>query len=62
MPQQHDDKLVIASSSRALFNLDESHQVYEQQGLQAYSEYQVAREEEPLQPGEAFPWYTNCCA
>jgi len=55
MPQQHDDKLVIAISSRALFNLDESHQVYEQQGLQAYSEYQVAREEEPLQPGEAFP-------
>jgi len=55
MPQQQDDKLVIAISSRALFNLDESHQVYEQQGLQAYSEYQVAREEEPLQPGEAFP-------
>jgi 5'-nucleotidase len=55
MPQQQDDKLVIAISSRALFNLDESHQVYEQQGLQAYTEYQVAREEEPLQPGEAFP-------
>ena len=55
MLQQHDDKLVIAISSRALFNLDESHQVYQQQGLQAYSEYQIAREEEPLQPGEAFP-------
>jgi len=25
------------------------------EGLQAYSEYQVAREEEPLEPGEAFP-------
>ena len=55
MPQQQDDKLVIAISSRALFNLDESHQVYQQQGLQAYSEYQIAREDEPLQPGEAFP-------
>ena len=55
MPQQLDDKLVIAISSRALFNLDDSHRVYEQEGLQAYSEYQVEREEEPLEPGEAFP-------
>ena len=55
MSNQLKDKLVIAISSRALFNLDDSHQVYEREGLQAYSEYQVAREEEPLQPGEAFP-------
>ena len=55
MPSHLDDKLVIAISSRALFNLDESHQVYQDQGLQAYSEYQIAREEEPLEPGEAFP-------
>ncbi len=55
MPNSLDDKLVIAISSRALFNLDASHQVYEEEGLQAYSAYQVAREEEPLDPGEAFP-------
>ena len=55
MAVQLDDKLVIAISSRALFNLDESHLVYEQEGLQAYSEYQVTREDEPLEPGEAFP-------
>jgi len=55
MSNQLKDKLVIAISSRALFNLDDSHQVYERDGLQAYSEYQVAREEEPLEPGEAFP-------
>ena len=55
MQPQLDEKLVIAISSRALFNLDDSHQVYKQEGLQAYSEYQVAREEEPLEPGEAFP-------
>ena len=55
MPDKSEDKLVIAISSRALFNLDDSHQVYESDGLQAYSEYQVAREEEPLEPGEAFP-------
>ncbi len=55
MADSLDDKLVIAISSRALFDLDESHKVYEQHGLDAYSEYQVTREEEPLQPGEAFP-------
>jgi 5'-nucleotidase len=55
MPTSLDDKLVIAISSRALFNLDDSHRVYEKEGLQAYSDYQIAREEEPLEPGEAFP-------
>ena len=50
-----DNKLVIAISSRALFDLNDSHQVYINEGLEAYSEYQVAREEEPLPPGEAFP-------
>jgi 5'-nucleotidase len=49
------NKLVIAISSRALFNLDDSHEVYEKQGLEAYSRYQIEHEEEPLQPGEAFP-------
>ncbi|MCY4428135.1 MAG: 5'-nucleotidase [Halieaceae bacterium] len=48
------DKLVIAISSRALFNLDASHEVYEKEGLEAYSRYQIEREDEPLEPGEAF--------
>jgi len=55
MPGNLNDKLVIAISSRALFNLDDSHEVYEKEGLKAYSDYQVAREEEPLEAGEAFP-------
>lgn len=55
MSDRSPEKLVIAISSRALFNLDESHEVYEQQGLQAYSDYQVTREDQPLEPGEAFP-------
>ncbi|MFT4614047.1 MAG: 5'-nucleotidase [Bacteroidia bacterium] len=55
MPVQLHDKLVIAISSRALFDLNESHQVYENQGLQAFSNYQIEREDQPLAPGEAFP-------
>jgi 5'-nucleotidase len=48
-------KLIIAISSRALFNLDASHKVYMEQGLEAYARYQIDREDEVLEPGEAFP-------
>ncbi|WP_152222558.1 5'-nucleotidase [Pseudomonas sp. SCB32] len=48
------DKLVVAISSRALFDLRESHQVYEREGVEAYRQYQIAREDEVLPPGDAF--------
>lgn len=48
------EQLVIAISSRALFDLSESHRVFEEQGLEAYQRYQIAHEEEPLAPGDAF--------
>ena len=47
--------LVVAISSRALFDLEKSHAVFEQEGLEAYAGYQRRRENEPLQPGIAFP-------
>src|SRR5688572_27217683 len=47
-------KLIVAISSRALFNLDESHKVYEQEGVEAYRQYQISREDDPLEPGDAF--------
>ena len=46
--------LTIAISSRALFDLIESHQIYESKGVEAYCEYQIDREDEPLNPGVAF--------
>lgn len=46
--------LVVAISSRALFDLNESHEVFESQGLEAYAEYQLSRENDFLKPGEAF--------
>ncbi|MAV74942.1 MAG: 5'-nucleotidase [Cellvibrionales bacterium TMED21] len=49
------EKLVIAISSRALFDLDEEHEVYESQGLAAYSQYQIDHEDTPLAKGQAFP-------
>jgi len=48
-------KLVLAISSRALFDLSESHTVYETEGLEAYSRFQIDNEDAILEPGEAFP-------
>jgi len=46
--------LTVAISSRALFDLDESNRVFEEEGLEAYRRYQIAKEDVPLEPGEAF--------
>lgn len=48
------EKLVIAISSRTLFDLDESHRLFEEQGIEAYLKYQVAHENNILTPGVAF--------
>ncbi len=55
MAVNFDEKLVVAISSRALFDLDESHAVFEREGVDAYCAYQIAHENTPLQPGTAFP-------
>jgi len=48
-------RLVVAISSRALFDLTESHAVFEQDGVDAYCQYQIAHEDDVLAPGVAFP-------
>jgi 5'-nucleotidase len=48
-------QLVIGITSRALFDLDEAHEVYVERGLDAYRAYQLEREEMPLPPGTGFP-------
>lgn len=49
------NKLIIAISSRALFNLDDSHKIFVKEGLDAYQNYQIEHEDEVLEPGDAFP-------
>jgi len=56
MPTNLHNKLVIAISSRALFNLEDSHRVYMDEGLEAYSQYQVEHEGEILPEGDAMPF------
>lgn len=47
-------RLIIAISSRALFDLDASHDVYQRRGVEAYSAHQIEQEDVPLNPGPAF--------
>ena len=55
MASSFGDKLVIAISSRVLFDLSESDRIFREEGLAAYSQHQIEHEAEILQPGEAFP-------
>jgi 5'-nucleotidase len=50
-----EQRLTVAISSRALFDLGESHTLFEREGLDAYRAFQMARENELLAPGIAFP-------
>lgn len=56
VPMSNDlrDVLVVAISSRALFDLDEENRIFEQQGLEVYRRYQVENESTPMAPGTAF--------
>src|SRR5690606_4923682 len=47
--------LTVAVTSRALFDLEESHALFEREGLEAYLEYQRQHEDHVLEPGMAFP-------
>lgn len=46
---------MVAISSRALFDLSDSHAVYENEGVEAYCQYQIERENQVLEPGSSFP-------
>ena len=49
-----DGKLVVAISSRALFDFEEENQVFEQGDDRAYMKLQLDRLETPAKPGVAF--------
>ncbi|MBK0391635.1 5'-nucleotidase [Ramlibacter algicola] len=49
-----DDKLVVAISSRALFDFEEENRIFESGNPQAYMAAQLERLEQPARPGIAF--------
>ena len=56
------DKLVIAISSRALFNLEEENSIFDKEGLEAYYTHQLAHLDDPLSKGSAFRFVQNLLA
>ncbi|MEG1834018.1 MAG: 5'-nucleotidase [Burkholderiaceae bacterium] len=56
MPYPIENKLVIAVSSRALFDLEAANAIHETQGVKAYRCHQMERLDQPLAKGVAFPF------
>nr|WP_315467098.1 5'-nucleotidase [uncultured Undibacterium sp.] len=54
MPYSLDKLLVIGISSRALFNLEAEEAIFQQRGLDAYRQHQLAHENEILKHGSGF--------
>lgn len=55
MSQTLEGKLVVALSSRALFDFEEENRVFEEADDRAYMALQLSRLDVPAQPGVAFP-------
>ncbi len=55
MAMSLENKLVVGISSRALFDLEFENKIYEEQGLQAFLDYQISHEKDIIKPGTAFP-------
>ncbi len=55
MPDANADPLIVAISSRTLFDLEESHRLFESEGIDAYLTHQRDMEDDVLAPGVAFP-------
>ncbi len=56
------DKLVIAISSRALFDLEKENAIFQNEGLEAYYRYQLEHIDTPLGQGSAFRFVRNLLA
>ncbi|HHO42341.1 MAG TPA: 5'-nucleotidase [Epsilonproteobacteria bacterium] len=56
------DKVVIAISSRALFDLEKENSIFDESGLQAYYEYQLDHQKDPLEVGTAYRFVRNLLA
>ncbi len=54
MPTAFEGQLVVAISSRALFDFEEENRVFEASDDRAYMQLQLARLDEPARPGVAF--------
>lgn len=54
MIHKFENYLVVGISSRALFDLEEENKIFKEQGVAAYSDYQIKHETDILKPGSGF--------
>lgn len=59
MSTQASMSLVVAISTRCLFDLEESHQVFLKQGARVFNQYQIEHVDQVLKPGVAFNLVTK---
>lgn len=52
---------IITVSSRALFDLEESHKIFQEQGMGAFVKHQLEHEDDLLAPGPAFGLVKKLC-
>lgn len=55
MPDRDANPLIVAISSRTLFDMEDSHALFEREGIDAYADFQRTHEDDILEPGIAFP-------
>ena len=56
MPYPIEEKLVVGISSTALFDLTKEHQIFLDEGLEAFRKYQADNAAVPPEPGAAYPF------
>ncbi len=56
MPYPIERKLVVGISSNALFNLQKEDEIFRNEGLEAYKNYQVENRSKKIEKGPAFPF------
>ena len=56
MPYPIEKKLVVAVTSRAVFDMSEANQVFDEKGIEPFKAYQLSKLDQPLEPGVAYPF------
>lgn len=56
MPYPIEKKLVVAVTSRAVFDMREANQIFDEEGTERYRQFQLDHLDSPLAPGVAFPF------
>ncbi|RDE19883.1 5'-nucleotidase [Motiliproteus coralliicola] len=62
MPYDIENRLVVGLASSALFDLQHSDAVFREKGERAYRVYQREHQDQPLEPGVAFPFVRRLLA